>query len=188
MRDLRTDVANRISVEVAELDFIGAFCRATLRADAVTLTADFSSNLMRDLGVEQGRRLDVACRWIASGSLPHEGGRMSLALPVLRCGCRATSWRCGPESWRVAAVLLLIVGAPLWALLAKGFEDQDGRFVGLANYLAYFSTPALFNSALNSFRVALVVDRDRGADRLPVQLCAHPHEDAGQGAVPGRCR
>ena len=60
VRDLRTDVANRISVEVTELDFIGAFCRATLRADALTLTADFSSNLMRDLGVEQGRRLDVA--------------------------------------------------------------------------------------------------------------------------------
>ena len=47
-------------------------------------------------------------------------------------------------------VLLLIVGLPLWALLAKGFEDRDGKFVGLANYMSYFSTPALFNSALNS--------------------------------------
>lgn len=56
----------------------------------------------------------------------------------------------------LAAVLLLMVGLPLWSLLVKGFEDQDGRFTGLANYVAYFSTPALFHSALNSFHVAAV--------------------------------
>ncbi|OFW98626.1 MAG: phosphonate ABC transporter permease [Alphaproteobacteria bacterium RIFCSPHIGHO2_12_FULL_66_14] len=56
----------------------------------------------------------------------------------------------------LAGLLLLIVGLPLWALLAKGFENRDGQFVGLANYVAYFSTPALFASALNSFHVATV--------------------------------
>ena len=56
----------------------------------------------------------------------------------------------------LAALLLVIVGLPLWALLAKGFEDRDGKFVGLANYVSYFSTPALFNSALNSLHVAAV--------------------------------
>lgn len=56
----------------------------------------------------------------------------------------------------VAAVLLAMVGLPLWALLAKGFEDRDGNFIGLANYTAYFATPALFNSALNSFEVAAI--------------------------------
>ena len=56
----------------------------------------------------------------------------------------------------LAGLLLLIVGLPLWALLAKGFEDGDGRYVGLANYVSYFSTPAMFNSALNSFHVAAV--------------------------------
>ena len=35
-------------------------------------------------------------------------------------------------------MLLLIVGLPLWALLSKGFEDRDGQFVGLANYLRLF--------------------------------------------------
>jgi iron(III) transport system permease protein len=55
-----------------------------------------------------------------------------------------------------AAILLVIVGLPLWALLAKGFEDRDGNFVGLANFIAYFSTPALFDSALNSVHVAVV--------------------------------
>lgn len=60
VRDLPADVPNRLSVEVVELDFIGAFCRAVLRAGTLSLTADFSSNLMRDLGVERGRRLDIA--------------------------------------------------------------------------------------------------------------------------------
>lgn len=56
----------------------------------------------------------------------------------------------------LAAILLLIVGLPLWSLLAKGFEDRDGQFVGLANFVTYFSTPALFDSALNSISVAMV--------------------------------
>jgi iron(III) transport system ATP-binding protein len=60
VRDVSADTPNRLSVEVAELDFVGAFCRATLRAGDVTLVGDFSSNLMRDLGVERGRKLDVA--------------------------------------------------------------------------------------------------------------------------------
>ena len=49
-------------------------------------------------------------------------------------------------------MLLVIVGLPLWALLSKGFEDRDGHFVGLANYVSYFSTPALFDSALQLLR------------------------------------
>lgn len=60
VRDLPADVPNRLTVEVTELDFVGAFCRATLRAGEVSLAADFSSNLMRDLGVERGRKLDIA--------------------------------------------------------------------------------------------------------------------------------
>ena len=60
VRDLPADVSNRLSVQVAELDFVGAFCRASLHADGVALVADFSSNLIRDLGVERGRSLDIA--------------------------------------------------------------------------------------------------------------------------------
>ena len=56
----------------------------------------------------------------------------------------------------LAALLLVMVGLPLWALLSKGFEDRDGKFVGLANFITYFSTPALLDSALNSLRVAAV--------------------------------
>ena len=60
VRDLPADMPNRLTVEVGELDFVGAFCRATLRAGEIALVADFSSNLMRDLGVERGTKLDVA--------------------------------------------------------------------------------------------------------------------------------
>jgi iron(III) transport system ATP-binding protein len=63
VRDLPADAVNRITVEVGELDFVGSFCRATLAlrsTEKVSLVADFSANLIRDLGVERGSRLDIA--------------------------------------------------------------------------------------------------------------------------------
>jgi iron(III) transport system ATP-binding protein len=62
VRDLGEDRTNRVAVDIAEMDFIGSFCRATLRlprSPDAFLVADFSSNLMRDLGLESGRRLDI---------------------------------------------------------------------------------------------------------------------------------
>jgi iron(III) transport system permease protein len=53
-------------------------------------------------------------------------------------------------------VLVVILALPLWALLSKGFQNRDGQFVGLANYVAYFSTPSLLQSALNSLHVSAV--------------------------------
>ncbi len=81
---------------------------------------------------------------------------MSVAAPALRVRASRDDliMRFGVAAF--ALILLVIVGLPLWSLLAKGFEDRDGKFVGLANYLAYFSTPALFASAINSFHVAAV--------------------------------
>src|SRR4051812_2207740 len=52
--------------------------------------------------------------------------------------------------------LLLTIALPLWALLSKSFQSTDGEFVGLANYVRYFSTPALFNSIFNSVWVAVI--------------------------------
>src|SRR5712664_562271 len=63
VRDLPADSVNRVAVEVAELDFVGAFCRATLRlrgTDGMSVVADFSSNLIRDLAVAPVSRLEVA--------------------------------------------------------------------------------------------------------------------------------
>ncbi len=60
VRDLPAEAANRVDVTVTELDFIGAFCRATLVAGELSLVADFSSNLIRDLGVVVGASLAIA--------------------------------------------------------------------------------------------------------------------------------
>ena len=56
----------------------------------------------------------------------------------------------------LVAWLMLSIALPLWALLSKSFQDGDGKFVGLANYIVYFSTPTLFGSIFNSVWVALL--------------------------------
>ena len=52
--------------------------------------------------------------------------------------------------------LLLTLILPLWWLLSKSFQNQNGEFIGLANYLRYFSTPALFASVWNSLYIAVI--------------------------------
>jgi len=56
----------------------------------------------------------------------------------------------------IVGALLIGIAAPLYALLAKGFQNADGQFVGLANYRTYFSTPALFYSIGNSLVVTFI--------------------------------
>ena len=53
------------------------------------------------------------------------------------------------------AWLVIALALPLWALLSKSFQNQNGEFVGLANYIHYFSTPSLFISIWNSLFIAL---------------------------------
>jgi len=43
---------------------------------------------------------------------------------------------------------------PLSAMIRKSFENRDGEFVGLANYISYFATPSLSISLWNSLFVA----------------------------------
>jgi len=56
----------------------------------------------------------------------------------------------------VIAWLLVTLVLPLGTLLAKSFRNRDGDFIGLANYIQYFSTPELFVSTWNSLFVALI--------------------------------
>jgi len=67
------------------------------------------------------------------------------------------------DIWLTRAGLLLLIAwlaisiaFPLWVLLSKSFEAPDGTFVGLANYVRYFSTPTLFASVYNSVWVAVL--------------------------------
>ncbi len=62
---------------------------------------------------------------------------------------------------RVGIALLLLflivaIAVPLFVLLSKSVQDGSGNFVGLANYVAYFSTPALVGSLWNSLLVAAI--------------------------------
>jgi len=52
--------------------------------------------------------------------------------------------------------LLLAIALPLATLLSKSFQDNQGRFIGLANYARYFATPSLVISVWNSFWVAVL--------------------------------
>jgi iron(III) transport system ATP-binding protein len=62
VRNVGPATPNRVAVTIAGLDFLGAFCRVTLQPEAggAAIVADFSINLMRDLGVAEGQRLEVA--------------------------------------------------------------------------------------------------------------------------------
>ena len=72
-----------------------------------------------------------------------------------------TRRRLDRDDWLMRGGVCLMIGIlsltlilPLWWLLSKSFQDQDGAFVGLANYVTYFSTPALFASVWNSLFIA----------------------------------
>jgi iron(III) transport system permease protein len=73
------------------------------------------------------------------------GQRVSRDALIMRLGVAA-----------IVGWLLLTIALPLWALLSKSFQDQSGNFVGLENYVRYFSTPTLFGSIFNSLWVAAV--------------------------------
>jgi iron(III) transport system permease protein len=67
------------------------------------------------------------------------------------------------DEWILRAGVVVLVGwlavtiaLPLWALLSKSFQNSEGGFVGLANYIRYFSTPTLFGSIYNSLGVAIL--------------------------------
>ena len=62
VRGVEASDANAVMVRVAGLSFLGPFCRVRLRpeVEAGEFVADFSANLMRDLGVAEGQRLTVA--------------------------------------------------------------------------------------------------------------------------------
>ena len=63
VRNIDSATPNKLATTVSLIDFLGPFCRARLELQAapgVALLADFSTNLMRDLGVVEGQPLTVA--------------------------------------------------------------------------------------------------------------------------------
>ena len=63
VRGVDAGTPNCFEVEILEMEFLGAFCRATLaiaQGSKQKLLGDFSSNLIHDLGLAPGQRLTVA--------------------------------------------------------------------------------------------------------------------------------
>ncbi len=61
VRNVTAGAANTFTVRVAEIEFLGAFCRVGLRidGDACALVADFSINTVRDLSITEGMQLPI---------------------------------------------------------------------------------------------------------------------------------
>jgi iron(III) transport system permease protein len=57
----------------------------------------------------------------------------------------------------VTVVLLAFLAGPLVSILQQSLQDAQGRFAGLANFVAYAKTPALLESLWNSVWVSAVV-------------------------------
>ncbi|MCA6522121.1 MAG: putative 2-aminoethylphosphonate ABC transporter permease subunit [Pseudanabaena sp.] len=57
----------------------------------------------------------------------------------------------------VLSTLWLLVGVllPLYPMLIRSFQDADGLWIGLENYVRYFQTPALSVSIFNTFYIAI---------------------------------
>ncbi|WP_225307469.1 putative 2-aminoethylphosphonate ABC transporter permease subunit [Nitrincola iocasae] len=86
---------------------------------------------------------------------------MSIDFPM----ARLADWRYKINSetllkllFLLAALALMLIGLalPLYTMLLKSLQNSSGEFIGLMNYRYYFSTPALVNSILNSFSIALM--------------------------------
>ena len=56
----------------------------------------------------------------------------------------------------IGVFLVFSVLLPLYTMLSKSVENKAGDFIGLTNYLEYFSTPALFLSAFNSLYISFI--------------------------------
>jgi iron(III) transport system permease protein len=76
--------------------------------------------------------------------------------PILRQKINRDDWIM--RTCMIVIGLFLLVGVllPLYTMMSKSLEDKDGVFIGLANYAEYFSTPALFLSAINSLYISVI--------------------------------
>jgi iron(III) transport system permease protein len=71
--------------------------------------------------------------------------------------------RLSVDAWVQLGAMLVLIGwlaitiaFPLGTLLSRGFLGSTGEFVGLKNFAAYLSSPAMVVSVLNSLTVALI--------------------------------
>ncbi|MGE4562840.1 MAG: putative 2-aminoethylphosphonate ABC transporter permease subunit [Rhodospirillales bacterium] len=78
----------------------------------------------------------------------------AIAVPKIKPKIGRDDWIMRGCMVGIGVFLLVAVLLPLYVMLSKSLENKDGGFIGLANYIDYFSTPALFLSAFNSLYIS----------------------------------
>ncbi|GEA61095.1 ABC transporter permease [Vibrio comitans NBRC 102076] len=53
--------------------------------------------------------------------------------------------------------MLVFILMPLWAMLTKSVQNSSGEFVGLENFITYFSSPSLWYSLTNTLTIGFLV-------------------------------
>src|SRR3989304_3560987 len=82
--------------------------------------------------------------------------RAAVPAPLIKAKAGRDEWTMRVFMVLIGLYLVATLALPLWAMLSKSFQNGAGEFVGLANYLHYFGTPALSYSIHNSFFVSIV--------------------------------
>ena len=67
----------------------------------------------------------------------------------------AERWVKGVFTLGVTLWLMVVVVLPLVGLLSKSLFDVSGQFVGMTNFIRFFSEPVLFSSLSHSMYVSL---------------------------------
>ena len=79
-----------------------------------------------------------------------------LSAPVIKPKVSRDDWTMRAFIGVIGLYLVVTLALPLYTMMSKSVRDHDGAFVGLANYIDYFATPALTWSIGNSLQVATI--------------------------------
>jgi iron(III) transport system permease protein len=80
----------------------------------------------------------------------------AVAAPVVRPETGRDEWIMRALMSLIGLYLVVTLALPLWIMLSKSLYGPKGGFVGLANYVQYFSTPALVQSVYHSLFVSIL--------------------------------
>ena len=79
-----------------------------------------------------------------------------LTAPIVKPKSSRDDWIMRAFMGVIGLYLVVALALPLYSMLSKSLEDHDGAFIGIANYIEYFSTPALAYSINNSLYIAVI--------------------------------
>lgn len=81
----------------------------------------------------------------------------TLAIKLGANGRLTQLFQANPLQWLVLLGLLGAIALPLLAILSKSTQNEQGEFIGLANFIEYFGSATLNASLLNSLFLGVVV-------------------------------